>query len=80
MMDNLEFRKFLTSYGISYEEYKRLEDPEKQELLKKFKSETKSDNLSKIGKGMQGLGCLIMLIPILLILLFLLFAFIKNMF
>lgn len=79
-MDNLEFRKFLTTYGMNYEEYQRLEESKKQELLSKFKSETKSDNLSKIGKGMQGLGCLIMLIPILLILLFLLFAFIKNMF
>ncbi len=79
-MDDLEFRKFLNTYGMDHEEYQRLDEPKKQELLKKFKAETKSDNLSKIGKGMQGLGCLIMLIPILLILLFLLFAFIKNMF
>jgi len=79
-MDDLEFRKFLTTYGMDYTEYQQLDEPQKKELLNKFKSETKSDNLSKIGKGMQGLGCLIMLIPILLILLFLLFAFIKNMF
>jgi hypothetical protein len=79
-VDNLEFRKFLTTYGMDYAEYQQLDETKKQELLSKFKSETKSDNLSKIGKGMQGLGCLIMLIPILLILLFLLFAFIKNMF
>lgn len=78
-MDNLEFRKFLTTYGMNYEEYQRLEESKKQELLSKFKSETKSDNLSKIGKGIQGIGCLIMLIPILIILLYLLFSFVKSM-
>jgi hypothetical protein len=79
-MKNLEFRKFLTTYGIGYEEYEGMEEAQKEELIRKFKSETKSDNLSKIGKGIQGLGCLIILIPILLILLLLLFSFIKNMF
>ena len=78
-MDNLEFRKFLTTYGMDYAEYQQLDETKKQELLKKFKSETKSDNLSKIGKGIQGIGCLIMLIPILIILLYLLFSFVKSM-
>lgn len=78
-MDNLEFGKFLATYGINYEEYQRLEESKKQELLNKFKLETKSDNLSKIGKGIQGCGCLIMLVPILLILLYFLFSFIRNL-
>ena len=79
-MDNLEFRKFLTTYGISYEEYQQLDEAERQKLLNKFKAETKSDTFNKIGKGLQGIGCLIMLIPILLILLALLFFMIKSLF
>lgn len=79
-MDDLEFRKFLTTYGISYEEYEGMADKKKQELIDKFNREMKSDNLNKIGQGLQGLGCLIMLIPILLILLFFLFSFIRGIF
>jgi len=79
-MDNLEFRKFLTTYGISYEEYQQLDEAERQKLLNKFKAETKSYTFNKIGKGLQGIGCLIMLIPIRLILLVLLFFMIKSLF
>lgn len=79
-MDNLEFRKFITTYGISYEEYEKMEDSEKEEIISKFESETKTDNMDKLGKGLQGCGCLIILIPILLGLLFFLFSLIKNLF
>lgn len=77
-MDNLEFRKFLTTYGISYEEYKQLTEEEKQELIKKFKTETKASNLEGIGKGLQGLGCLIILVPILIILIYFIFSVIFS--
>lgn len=79
-MDNLEFRKFLTTYGISYKEFERMSEKEKQELITKFKSETRSDNLKKVGAGLQGLGCLIILVPVLLILLYFLFSMVKSLF
>lgn len=79
-MDNLEFRKFLTTYGIRYDEYKDMDKEERQKLLDTFKSETKTDNIGKIGQGLQGCGCLIMLIPILLVLLYFLFEIVKSLF
>lgn len=86
-MDNLDFRKFLTEYGLSYEEYETMTEEEKQQLVDRFKKgkqinarAEKAENLKKIGAGIQGCGCLIMLIPVLLILLFILFTFIKGMF
>jgi len=79
-MDNLEFRKFITTYGVSYEEYEKMADGEKEELVSKFRSQTKTENIDKVGKGLQGCGCLIMLIPILLGLLFFLFSLIKGLF
>ena len=76
-MDNLEFRKFLIVYGISYEEYQGMTKEKQQELVNRFKkeekeraSEVKTDNLKKVGSGLQGLGCLIILIPILLLFLY----------
>jgi hypothetical protein len=79
-MDDLEFRKFLTLYGISYEEFEGMDNEEKQKLVNKFKAETKTNNLESIGKGLQGLGCLIILVPILLILLYFMFSIIKSLF
>lgn len=77
-MENMEFRKFLTEYSISIEEYENMADEEKQKLLNKFNHKEKTENLNKIGDGIKGCGCLIMLVPILLILLLLLFTFIKS--
>lgn len=79
-MDNLEFRKFLTTYGIGHEEYKNMDKDQQQKLLDKFKSETKTNNIGKVGEGLQGCGCLITLVPILLILLYFLFIIIKSLF
>lgn len=73
-MDNLEFRKFLTTYGISYEEYEGMAETQKEELVKKFKEETRTSNLENIGKGLQGLGCLIILIPVLIIMIYFIFS------
>lgn len=79
-MDNLEFRKFLTEYGISNEEYENMTDEEKQKLTDKFKQKEKANNLNKIGNGFKGCGCLIMMIPLLILLLYVLFSFIKGLF
>ena len=75
-MSDLEFRKFLTTYGINYEEYKNLSDSEKEELKKKYTSENKGNILKGIGKGCQGVGCLIMLVPLLIFFVYLLFSMI----
>ncbi len=77
---DLEFRKYLTNYGISLEEYKNMDETQKKELINKFEKETRQDSLGKVGKGLQGAGCLIILVPILLILLIFFFALIKSLF
>lgn len=76
-MDNLDFRKYLTTYGISLEEYEKMEDIQKKKLIDKFNIENKektraekADSLDKFGKGLQGCGCLIILIPILIVLIY----------
>lgn len=76
-MDNLDFRKFLTTYGISYEEYQEMAEEKKQELISKFKREVKTKTLDDVGKGLQGCGCLLILIPIILISLYFMYSFIK---
>lgn len=82
-MDNLEFRKFITAYGVSYDEYKNMEHEQKLELTNKFKENEKeikrsekADNLQSVGKGLQGLGCLIILLPILIAFLYFIFSMI----
>jgi membrane protein insertase Oxa1/YidC/SpoIIIJ len=82
-MDNLEFRKFLTTYGINQEEYEKMDDGEKQKLKDKYNNENKeksreekADNLEKIGNGLHGCGCLLLLIPILIGLLYILYSII----
>jgi len=37
-VNNLEFRKFLNGYGLSYDEYEALPDEQKKELEKLFKT------------------------------------------
>lgn len=82
-MNNLDFRKFLTGYGISYKEYEGMSNDQKQELIDNFNKEEKerinkekSDNLQSVGKGLQGLGCLIILIPTLIVFLYFVFSMI----
>lgn len=77
---NLEFRKFLTTYGISHEEYESMEDNKKQELINKFNQEMKqqrtqgiSKGMQDIGKGCQGIGCALILLPAVIFLLLMVF-------
>ena len=35
----LDFRKYLTTFGITYEEYESMEEGKKQELLDRFNKE-----------------------------------------
>ena len=82
-MADLEFRKFLTTYGVSNKEYESLPEEQKQELINKYNQEHKAaitqgkaDTLKNVGAGMQGCGCSMMLIPILAILLIIIFIII----
>lgn len=72
-MDNMDFRKWLTSYGYTYEQYQEMDEAEKKKVEKRFKAENTGENFKKVGDGLKGLGCLIILIPIAAVLLFIIF-------
>lgn len=55
-------------------------DSEKKKITNQFKAKEKAENLVKIGKGIQGVGALMMLLPILIVLIIILYAFISSMF
>lgn len=83
MVDEFEFRKFLTTYGISFEEYENMTTLKKQELLMKYeshqkaiKSQNKAAAMTNIGEGLSSCGCILMLIPVVVICLFIIFAII----
>ena len=63
-MDNLEFRKFLNTYGLSYEEYEALPEEQKKELEKTFNTQNKAEKTKAVGEGLKGIGCILILIPI----------------
>ncbi len=63
-MNNLEFRKFLNGYGLSYDEYEALPDEQKKELEKLFKTQQNADKTKAVGEGLKGIGCILMLIPV----------------
>ena len=63
-MDNLEFRKFLNAYGLSYEEYEALPEEQKKELEKTFNTQNKAEKTKAVGEGLKGVGCILILIPI----------------
>ena len=63
-MDNLEFRKFLNGYGLTYEQYEVLPEEQKLELEKRFRVQSKSEKTDVIGEGLKGVGCILILIPI----------------
>lgn len=69
-MDTLEFRKFLTEYGYTYDQYQELEQKEKDKIRKKFKTQNVSNKMGDVGKGIQGCGCVLILLPILAILIY----------
>lgn len=78
----LDFRKYLTTFGITYEEYERMTEDKKQELINRFNQEQKVAKINKkaegfktAGEGIQGCGCIIILIPIAIALLW----FIKSL-
>ena len=51
-MNNLEFRKFLNGYGLSYDEYEALPDEQKKELEKLFKTQqSRSDSCWRTNTG-----------------------------
>lgn len=75
---NLELRKFLMEYGISKEEFGNMTEDEKRQLYEQFKKKNRIEGLNKLGKGLQGLGCLIMLLPLLIIFLIILIGFIVS--
>lgn len=75
---DLEFRKFLTSYGITYEEYMDMEDEKKKELIDEFNKEQRTVGLQKLGEGMQGCGCSLMLLPVVIFLLFFIYLIITS--
>ena len=63
---DLEFRKKLTTYGISAEEYENMDSVEKAKIDKKLKAEIKGESITKVGEGIKAVGCLIILIPIMI--------------
>ncbi len=80
-IENLEFRKFLTTYGISYEEYQSMSIDQQTELLGTFNAETHMvkqnetvDGIATCGQALEGCGCSIMLLPIIIVLLFIAFS------
>lgn len=77
-MDSLEFRKFLTEYGITYEEYRNMTDEKQKEIEKRFKTQNAANNFKIAGQGIQGCGCILVLLPILAILLFFIFSVITG--
>jgi hypothetical protein len=77
-MDNMDFRKWLTQYGYTYDEYEQMGDKEKEQILKRFKSETSTDKLKTVGEGIRGCGCLIILVPFLIFLAYSMFSFIFS--
>lgn len=72
-MDNMDFRKWLTEYGYTYEEYQQMGEEEKKKIDKRFKTESKAGTLTAMANGAQGCGCLLILLPVFAILMFLLF-------
>lgn len=64
---DLEFRKKLTTYGITQEEYEAMDPKEKDKINKQINRELKSDKTAAVGKSLSSIGCLLMLIPIAII-------------
>ena len=84
-MNELDFRKYLTTYGINYEEYQGMTEEKKKELIDRFNKETqqqkvqsKSDGIKSAGEAVKSIGCLIMLVPIVLVLLSFIWAVITG--
>lgn len=86
-INNLDFRKFLTTYGISYEEYLAMSIDQQSELLGRFNAEMQrvrqietSDGIASCGQAMEGCGCSLMLVPLVIFLLFMAFSILFSLF
>lgn len=86
-MEDLDFRRFLTTYGVSYEEYKNMNIEQQQELIHRFdmlikaeKQDQVTSGISSCGQALQGCGCSIMLLPVVVVLLFIAFSLIFSLF
>ena len=77
-MNDLEFRKFLTEYGLTYEEYENMTEDKKKELKKKYKLQNTSNNFKIAGDGMKGCGCILMLLPIAAILIYFIISILTS--
>lgn len=75
---NLDFRKKLTEYGVTIEEYNNMTEEQKAEINRKINAELKANKFKTIGEGVQGCGCILMLLPILGILLLFIWILITS--
>jgi hypothetical protein len=80
-MENLEFRKYLTTYGISVEEYEGMPEEKKQELINGFNQMIKSEkaqrtgeNIKTVGETIKSIGCLMMMVPLLIVCVIIIFS------
>ena len=85
--DNLDFRKFLTTYGISFEEYQKMGVEQQSELLGRFNAEMQkvrqiqtSEGIASCGQALEGCGCSLMMLPIVIVLLFIAFSVLFSLF
>lgn len=75
---DLDFRRKLTEYGISVEEYNNMTEREKADIDNRINAELNHMKRAAVASGLQGLGCSIMLIPILIIFLIIIWALITS--
>jgi hypothetical protein len=80
-MENLEFRKYLTTYGISVEEHEGMPEEKKQELINGFnqtvkaeKAQRTGENIKTVGETIKGIGCLMMMVPLLIVCVIIIFS------
>lgn len=84
-MDSLEFRKFITEYGYTYQEYEKLNEEDQEKLKNEFeikqknlKTQEKQESIKSVGEGIQGCGCILMLIPVAIVFLVIVWAIITG--
>lgn len=74
MLDDLEFRKFLTLHGISKDEYLALSQPDRNVLVLKFTEYAKDQLKIEVGGAFQKIGTSLTILGIIIVL-FALFIF-----
>lgn len=63
-VDKLEFKKYLTTYGITFDEYKAMNEKEKLKLMEKYLAQQRQETYKGLADLFKGIGCLAILIPI----------------